>query len=71
MWLQLIIIAVTVQSAPVIKTDIPTLTFPVNFSQKYAVFGSPEYFTGETEDISCSLTLGATADVSMSNSTAA
>ena len=63
MWLQLIIIAVTAQSAPVIKTDIPALSLPINFSQKYAVFGSPAYFTGETEDISCSLTLGASADV--------
>ena len=70
MWM-LFIIAMTVQSAPVIKTDVPALTLPINFSQKYAVFGSPSYFTGETEDISCSLTLGATANVYMTNSTAA
>ena len=59
----LFIIALTAQCAPVIKTDIPALTVPINFSQKYAVFGSPSYFTGESEGISCSLTLGASADV--------
>ena len=59
----------SVKLVPLIKSDVPALTVPINVSQKFSVFGSAIYFTGETQDISCSLLLGGSANIAMPNST--